>query len=122
MTLIKGECPTCRAWRNAQVIAEHESVSDTHIFDNTVQANAHRILKCAGCDGVYFQHERLEITSDDGLFEDDSEWGEASHNFAAFKEFVDSVRLYPELGEDSPLKEEYKETLELYEEQLYWPR
>ena len=66
MKSITGQCPNCGADRNAHVIAEHEEVQEPteEPLDPTFQGYAYRILKCAGCDTVYFQHESLQILGD----------------------------------------------------------
>jgi len=65
------------------VIAEHEKITEPteEPFYPILTRNAYRILKCAGCDSVYFQRESLEIMSDDSA--DDFSIG-----FADFKEYV----------------------------------
>ena len=66
MTVITGQCPTCGAARNAQVIAEHQVIEEPtpEPYDPTYSGDAYRILKCAGCNTVYFQKESLYILSD----------------------------------------------------------
>jgi hypothetical protein len=54
------------------VIAEHEEISGPteEPLDPTTTGNAYRILKCAGCDTVYFQREALQVLEDN--FDDDT--------------------------------------------------
>jgi Domain of unknown function (DUF4145) len=61
MTSIMGQCPTCGACKNADVIAEHDEILGEDSFHTTVEYNTYRILKCAGCDEIYFQRERVEV-------------------------------------------------------------
>lgn len=52
----KGACPTCEADRNAKVVGQHYqgwSDDESGIDGGTT----YRILKCLGCDEVYFQSE-----------------------------------------------------------------
>ena len=53
---MRAHCPVCGPGRNAQVMGEHEEYwSDPE--DGISGTNRFRILKCAGCDTVYFQKE-----------------------------------------------------------------
>jgi hypothetical protein len=67
MKIIKGHCPTCNARRNAQVLAEHAQVEgpSEESFDLDLRGEAFRILKCAGCDTVYFQHASLHVQNEE---------------------------------------------------------
>jgi hypothetical protein len=77
-----GHCPTCAANRKAQVLAEHEEKKDEHQEDTDEvglhcvisKGEAYRILKCAGCGTVYFQHERLEAVYDSVTWDEDVDW------------------------------------------------
>jgi hypothetical protein len=54
--IVKGHCPTCKDDRNAYLIAEHLEKwedKDAPIW-STVK---YQILKCCGCDSVYFKEE-----------------------------------------------------------------
>jgi hypothetical protein len=96
MAMLKGHCPTCNAHRNAQVLAEHEQAQEPteEPFDPTLRGDAYRILKCAGCDTVYFQRESLQILDDSDL------------SFAELKEHIDYFREHDQV---------------LYEDASYWP-
>jgi hypothetical protein len=110
MSSITGLCPKCCALRNAHVIAEHEEVLQPTEPDPTAQANAYRILKCAGCDTVYFQRERLEIVDNNPNIFMESEYpGVPVNSFAEFKEIL------------SELREKESEDCDCSEETLYWP-
>lgn len=101
MKSITAQCPTCGADRNAQVIAEHEVTAGPteEPFDPTLRGAAYRILKCAGCDTIYFQRESLQILSD----ESDGEF-----DFDELKNHVLQLR-------------EYDPSHILDEETSYWP-
>jgi hypothetical protein len=104
MAMIKGHCPTCNAHRNAQVLAEHEQVegSAEGSFDPDLQGEAYRILKCAGCDTVYFQHESLHVRPED--------WDDPNDAFVPpfdhLKDHLDYLREHD---------------LITYENESYWP-
>jgi hypothetical protein len=52
--MLKGHCPECGANRNAQVVCEH--IEKWHKEDAEIWGSeTSRILKCGGCDTVYFQ-------------------------------------------------------------------
>jgi hypothetical protein len=55
------------------VLAEHGQVEGPSegSFDPDFQGEAYRILKCAGCDTVYFQHESLHVQPEDWGDSDD---------------------------------------------------
>jgi hypothetical protein len=53
---IKGHCPTCGRSRNAAVVAHHEDQWQDEEGDMWGRGD-YRILKCAGCDQIYFQQE-----------------------------------------------------------------
>ena len=97
MTSITGQCPTCRMDRNALVIAEHEEIEAPTLSAPTVQGNAYRILKCAGCDTTYFQHESFEIFDkydfDLGLDNDEDD-GQPfpANNLAELKDLFDDLK------------------------------
>jgi hypothetical protein len=101
MTIITGQCPTCGAARNAQVIAEHQVIEEPtpEPLDPTYSGDAYRILKCEGCNTVYFQKESLHILSD----------------------VMDEYRLSE--GDFAELKDlcEHEPGRILYEETNYWP-
>ena len=61
MSSITGLCPKCSALRNAEILAEHEEVLPPTQNDPVARAGAYRILKCSGCDTIYFQREQLEL-------------------------------------------------------------
>jgi Domain of unknown function (DUF4145) len=52
----KGHCPRCGGGRNAEVIAHHEDSWQDEEGDIWGRGD-YRILKCAGCDQIYFQQE-----------------------------------------------------------------
>ena len=64
MTSIKGLCPTCRQYRNAQVVAEYEEVLGPTFSNPIAEGHAYRTLKCGYCETIYFQHESLELTDE----------------------------------------------------------
>ena len=107
MTSIAGQCPTCRAYRNAQVMAEHEELLEPTEEEPRARGNLYRIVKCAGCDTIYFQHESVEVYLKNFDLEMDPSLPVA--DFAEFKEF------FRDLERTNP--EEY----ECYEETSYWP-
>ncbi|QWE98228.1 DUF4145 domain-containing protein [Cupriavidus sp. EM10] len=53
-TIIKGHCPECGAGKNAEIVAtyQHKWQDDEHPIWGQID---YRILKCRGCDSVYFQ-------------------------------------------------------------------
>jgi hypothetical protein len=105
MTLIMGHCPTCGAARNAHVIAEHEEILEPtkEPFDPTLQGHAYRILKCAGCNTIYFQRESLAIV----MHGDPSDEG-PTPDFQELKNYVMEA------------KEKILDDV-LLDETIYWP-
>lgn len=52
--IIRGHCPECGPNKNAELIAEHESKWEYE--DESIWGQIdYRILKCRGCDSIYFQ-------------------------------------------------------------------
>ena len=94
MTSITGQCPTCRMDRNALVIAAHEEIEGPTLSAPTVQGDAYRILKCAGCDTIYFQHESFEISDRDNFeldYDEDDGQPVPADNLAELKDFFDDL-------------------------------
>jgi Domain of unknown function (DUF4145) len=90
MTSITGHCPTCEADRNAEVIAEHEEIiGPTEEEPDPLRGDAYRILKCKGCNTVYFQRERLDIWSD----EDDDKYFIGT-GFEELKQYVEHLKAH----------------------------
>ena len=75
MTSTRGLCPTCREYRNAQVLAENESITNPTSYSPIAKGHAYRILECDGpSKTVYFEHESVEIThTHDFYITDDDE-------------------------------------------------
>jgi hypothetical protein len=114
MTSTTGLCPNCRALRNAHVVAEHEEILQPTEPDPTAYANAYRILKCAGCDTVYFQREKLEIIDNDPYFFMDEESREVpAGSFTEFKELLHELRDKADHVE--------RGDYDCNEETIYWP-
>jgi hypothetical protein len=103
MTSITGLCPTCGANRNAQVISEHERILEPTLdpFDPTLRGESYRILKCGGCDTIYFQRELLEILP--------YSWDEESDTttFSGLKDYIFESK------EDEPER--------IFQETICWP-
>jgi hypothetical protein len=81
---------TCAAYRNARVIHDYNEVKgpSDEDYDLTWGGRSYRILKCAGCETVYFKFRRLLIESiydesnaegydNDMTFEQLEEWKES---------------------------------------------
>src|SRR5262245_20988396 len=62
--IIKGHCPACGEGRNAKVIDRHEDAWQDE-EGGMWGAGHYRILKCAGCDQIYFQQEIRSSEDDD---------------------------------------------------------
>jgi hypothetical protein len=101
MTSVTGQCPTCGADRNAEVIAVHKVVEGPtrEPLRPTCVGDAYRILKCLGCQTIYFQHEELELL-DPNPDEDD--------DFDALKNYLMQCK-------------EYNPDHILYEKTSHWP-
>ena len=65
------------------MIHEHEELDEPTREDPALRGSRYRILKCAGCERVYFQLENLTIL--DNMPSDDEI---AEISFEAFKEHV----------------------------------
>jgi len=61
VTPINGHCPTCRADRLADVIAHHDGPD---LQDHFVFQTHYRILRCRGCNAVYFQTDEVAYEPD----------------------------------------------------------
>jgi hypothetical protein len=95
MTSFRGLCPTCRMDRNTLVIAEHEEIVEPTLIAPTAQGNAYRILKCAGCDTIYFQRESFEIFDKcdfDLDYDGDDEPPIPADNLAELKDLFDDLK------------------------------
>lgn len=88
-------------------MAEHEELLEPTEEEPRARGNLYRIVKCAGCDTIYFQHESVEVYLKNFDLEMDPSLPVA--DFAEFKEF------FRDLERTNP--EEY----ECYEETSYWP-
>jgi hypothetical protein len=53
---VRAHCPSCGADRDPAVLGEHEETWHNE-QDGVAGANRYRILKCAGCDEVFFQKQ-----------------------------------------------------------------
>jgi hypothetical protein len=54
---IKGHCPNCGADRNAEIVANHETARDSDDDSGIWWRGTFQILRCMGCDEVYFRTE-----------------------------------------------------------------
>jgi Domain of unknown function (DUF4145) len=59
---VRGHCPACGPQRKADITGEHRHAYSIGL-DDIRGSVIHRILKCRGCDGIYFQ--RIESNSED---------------------------------------------------------
>ncbi|WP_186123667.1 DUF4145 domain-containing protein [Burkholderia gladioli] len=59
--ITKGHCPECGPGKNADIVAayKHKWEDDDHAIWGTI---SYHILKCRGCDSIYFQ--RAEVCSE----------------------------------------------------------
>ena len=110
MSSVTGGCPTCKERRNAIVLYEHND-TDMEEWTVTVEGNAHRILQCAGCDTVYFQHEYLSVDYDEPFYQDNEDLhvpsfqelaNDADEFHSEGREIVRSVIDWPPTMEQSP--------------------
>jgi hypothetical protein len=77
------------------VIAEHEEIEGPTLSAPTVQGDAYRILKCAGCDTIYFQHESFEIFDRNNFdldYDGDDGQPVPADNLAELKDFFDGLK------------------------------
>jgi hypothetical protein len=106
MTVIKGLCPDCAGYKNAQMIYEHKELQleEDDFGSPTITAGVYRILKCGGCSKIYFQMESAAY------------WGE--HVYPESEEHPDSIAKMKELidqSDDDP-------ALQMgFYEMSYWP-
>jgi hypothetical protein len=65
--MILSYCPTCAADRNASVIHAHEEIKEPveDLCNHSVRGRIYRIVKCAGCETVYFQLTQLTAVLDE---------------------------------------------------------
>ena len=86
------------------MLAQHEQVEGPPegSFDPDLQGEAYRILKCSGCDTVFFQHESLHVQSED--------WGSSNDPFVCDFDYLKDCLDY--------LREH---DLITYENESYWP-
>lgn len=60
---IKGHCPNCGADRNAEIVANYEAAADK---DDIWWNGEFQILRCMGCDAVYYRKEEWCSEDDPG--------------------------------------------------------
>jgi hypothetical protein len=113
MNFISAHCPTCAAYRKAHVIYDHEEVKEPSEEDYpgppTWEGRLYRILKCAGCETVYFQTQRLLIENKDLM-------GDEGYDSVTTFEQLEEWKRYIEreaLGVEGDI---------LADETTYWPR
>jgi hypothetical protein len=95
------------------VIAEHEEIEGPTLSAPTVQGDAYRILKCAGCDTIYFQHESFEIFDRNNFdldYDGDDGQPVPADNLAELKDFFDGLKR------GNPERYECEEGI------CYWPK
>ena len=61
---VKGHCPNCGPDRLADVVAHHQSQYE---YEGEIE---YRILRCRGCEAVYFQRDSEDIVVDPKTGED----------------------------------------------------
>jgi hypothetical protein len=105
MTVIKGFCPDCAGYKNAQLIHEHEELRlEKDDLGPTLIGGIYRILKCGGCSTIYFQMESANY------------WGE--HVYPESEQHPDGIAEMKELIEQS---DEDPDMREGFYEMTYWP-
>jgi hypothetical protein len=110
MTSALGECPTCRAYRNAKIHSEHTAVWRPYEpFGTELRGEANRILECVGCNTIYFQRKNLEFDDKHNMGDDESL--NPVDNFAELEALIDEAR-------DEDPESKY---CRWYEGSIFWP-
>ncbi|WP_312409614.1 DUF4145 domain-containing protein [Comamonas sp.] len=75
--IIKGHCPECGSVKNADIVGAHEH-EWRHEDESIWSQIDYRILKCRGCDSIYFQ--RAEVFSENVNYSYDAD-GETQYEY-----------------------------------------